>query len=138
MTTGVTTPEAETTEAAGGAEAAIRKVVNDYFVGLRDANLKSLGAAFNDLAVVCGYIGTDLYEKHVKTLYDFVLEEGPAGETFTCKIEAITIAGQTAVVTLSEHNYLGVDYATSLHLISDSNGWAIVSKLFNGTTTKAE
>jgi len=130
----VTTPEATTTETAGGADAAIRKVVNDYYVGLRDADLKSLGAAFKDFAVVCGYIDTTLYEKHVKTLYDFVLEEGAAGEKFTCKIDALTIAGDTAVVTLNEHDYLGVDYTTSLHLISDTDGWGIASKLFNGTT----
>jgi len=139
MTTSATAPEVAAPEGVANEEAAIRKVVNDYYVGLRDADLVSLGKAFNDLAVVCGYIETELFEKHVKTLYDYVLAEEPPskkGDPFTCKIDAIAVAGKTAVVTLAEHDYLGYDYTTSLHLIRDENGWSIVSKLFNGTATK--
>jgi hypothetical protein len=136
--TSVSTPEAKATKSVAGAEAAIRKVVNHYYVGLRDADLTSLGRAFNDLAVVCGYIETELFEKHVKTLYDYVLSEEPPskkGDPFKVDITAISIAGKTAVVTIEEHDYLGYDYKTSLHLIQDPNGWSIVSKLFDGTKT---
>jgi hypothetical protein len=126
---------------ATGAEAAIREVVEKYYVGLRDADLVSLGEAFNDLAVVCGYIGTDLYLKHVKTLYDFVLSEPPpskTGEPFKCDVTSVEITGDTATVTLAEHDYLGDDYTTYLHLIREqTTGWSIVSKLFNGTPAKA-
>ena len=124
---------------AVGAEADIRKVVEHYYVGLRDANLTSLGAAFNDLAIVCGYMGKELFLKHVKTLYDYVLSEEPPskkGELFTCEVKLIEIAGETAAVTLAEHNYLGYDYTTYLHLIRDESGWSIVSKLFDGRPTK--
>lgn len=140
MTTSATTPEAPASDAATSDDAAIRKVVNDYYVGLRDGDLVSLGKAFNDLAVVCGYIETELYVKHVKTLYDYVVSDEPpskTGDPFKCQIEAIQIAGKTAVVTLAEHDYLGYDYTTSLHLIRDETGWSIVSKLFNGTPTPA-
>ena len=139
MTTSAT--ETSTSGQAAGQEEAIKKVVNDYYVGLRDGDLVSLGKAFNDLAVVCGYIETELFEKHVKTLYDYVLAEEPPskkGDPFTCDIQSIAIAGKTAVVTLAEHNYLGYDYSTSLHLICDADGWSIVSKLFNGTPTTAK
>jgi len=138
--TSATTPEAPASEAATGDDTAIRKVVNDYYVGLRDADLASLGKAFNDIAVVCGYIEAELFVKHVKTLYDYVVGNEPPskkGDPFKCQIDAIRIAGKTAVVTLTEHNYLGYDYATSLHLIRDETGWSIVSKLFNGTPTPA-
>ena len=74
----MTTSATETsTSGQAGQEEAIKKVVNDYYVGLRDGDLVSLGKAFNDLAVVCGYIETELFEKHVKTLYDYVLAEEP-------------------------------------------------------------
>jgi hypothetical protein len=129
-----------TAKDAVGAEAAIRKVVELYYVGLRDADLASLGAAFNDLAIVCGYMGTELFLKHVKTLYDYVLSEEPPskkGEPFKCDVTSIEIAGDTAAVTLAEHDYLGYDYTTYLHLICDETGWSIVSKLFNGTPAKA-
>ena len=63
-------------------------------------------------------------------------DEPPSkGDPFTCDIQSIAIAGKTAVVTLAEHDYLGYDYSTSLHLICDTDGWSIVSKLFNGTPT---
>jgi putative lumazine-binding protein len=128
-----------TTEApATTAEAAIKQVVHDYYVGLRDADLVSLGKAFDDLAVVCGYIETELFVKHVKTLYDYVLSEEPPskkGDPFTCDITSLAISGKTAVVTLAEHDYLGYDYTTYLHLIDDGTGWSITSKLFNGTAT---
>ena len=138
--TSTTSPEAAPAEAASaGDDTAIRKVVDHYYVGLRDADLQSLGLAFHDLAVVCGYMGTELFVKHVKTLYDFVLsEESPSkkGDPFTCKIDSISIAGGTAVVALIEQDYLGYDYATSLHLLRDDAGaWSIVSKLFDGTQT---
>ena len=114
MTTSAT--ETSTPGQAAGQEEAIKKVVN-YYVGLRDGDLVSLGKAFNDLAVVCGYIETELFEKHVKTLYDYVLAEEPPskkGDPFACDIQSIAIAGKTAVVTLAEHDYLGYDYSTSL------------------------
>jgi hypothetical protein len=128
----------EQAKAAGGADAAIREVVERYYVGLRDGDLKSLGAAFNDLAVVCGYIGSEMFVKHVKTLYDYVLAEEPPskkGDRFTCEVKSIEIVGETAVVTLAEHDYLGYDYTTYLHLIRDENGWSIFSKLFDGRPT---
>jgi Putative lumazine-binding len=136
MTTSATSARGAKSAAAAEAEAAIRKVVEQYYVGLRDADLKSLGAAFNDLAIVCGYIGPDLYVKHVKTLYDYVLGDEPPskkGDSFTCDVTSIEIAGDTAAVTLEEHNYLGYDYTTYLHLIRDDTRWSIVSKLFEGT-----
>jgi putative lumazine-binding protein len=139
--TSTTSPEAAPAEAptSAGDDAAIRKVVEHYYVGLRDANLQSLGLAFDDLAVVCGYMGTELFVKHVKTLYDFVVsEESPSkrGDPFTCKIDSISLSGGTAVVALTEQDYLGYDYATSLHLLRDETGaWSIVSKLFDGTPT---
>jgi hypothetical protein len=135
-----TSTDTPTTEGAKDADPAIRKVVDLYYVGLRDADLTSLGAAFNDLAVVCGYIGTELFLKHVKTLYDYVLSETPPskkGDPFTVDVKSIEVAGQTATVTLAEHDYLGYDYTTYLHLIRDDTGWSIVSKLFDGTPTKS-
>jgi hypothetical protein len=134
-----TSVEEPKAKGAGGAEAAIREVAERYYVGLRDADLKSLGAAFNDLAVVCGYMGTELFLKHVKTLSDYVLAEEPPskkGDRFTYEVKSIEIAGETAAVTLAEHDYLGYDYTTYLHLIRDENGWSIVSKLFDGRPTK--
>jgi len=134
-----TSVDVPATKGAQDAEAAIRKVVELYYVGLRDADLTSLGAAFNDLAVVCGYMGAELFLKHVKTLYDFVLSEEPPskkGDPFTCEVKSIEIAANTAIVTLAEHDYLGYDYTTYLHLIRDETGWSIVSKLFNGTPMK--
>ena len=140
MTSTTSAPEAATSEVPAGDDAKIREVVKRYYVGLRDGDLQSLGQAFDDLAVVCGYMGSELFMKHVKTLYDFVVSEEPPskkGDPFTCEVDSITIAGGTAVVTLTEHDYLGYDYATSLHLMRDEAGaWSIVSKLFDGTPTK--
>jgi hypothetical protein len=141
MTTSVSASDTAASGPSPGEEEAIREVVNDYYVGLRDGSVVSLGKAFNDLAVVCGYIETELFEKHVKTLYDYLLAEEPPskkGDRFTCEVESIAITGKTAVVTLAEHDYLGYDYSTSLHLIRDEAGWSIVSKLFNGTATKGD
>jgi hypothetical protein len=139
MSSTTISPGAATPEAAAGDEAAIREVVNHYYVGLRDGDLRSLGQAFDDLAVVCGYIDTELFQKHVKTLYDYVASQEPPskkGDPFTCDVKSIAIAGGTAVVTLAEHDYLGYDYTTSLHLLRDETGaWSIVSKLFDGVPT---
>lgn len=139
--TSTTSPEAAPSEMAAGDDAAIREVVKHYYVGLRDGDLQSLGQAFNDLAVVCGYMGSELFMKHAKTLYDFVVSEAPPskkGDPFTCEVDSLTVAGGTAVVMLTERDYLGYDYATSLHLVRDETGaWSIVSKLFEGTPTKA-
>jgi Putative lumazine-binding len=136
MTTSATSAETAGPRTDTDDEKAIREVVQRYYVGLRDANLSSLGEAFDDLAVVCGYIGTDLYVKHVKTLYDFVVENEPpskTGDHFRCEVKSIEVNGGTAVVTLAEHDYLGVDYTTSLHLVrGEQDAWAIVSKLFDG------
>ena len=138
MTTSTTSPGATTADPAA-TDAAIREVVERYYVGLRDGDLASLGKAFDDLAVVCGYIGDELFVKHVKTLYDYVASEEPPskkGDRFTCDTRSIAVAGGTAVVTLAEHDYLGYDYTTSLHLVRDETGaWSIVSKLFEGVPT---
>jgi hypothetical protein len=140
MATSTTSPGTTTPDTTGGADKAIRDVVEKYYVGLRDGDLASLGQAFDDLAVVCGYIGGDLYIKHVKTLYDYVVSDEPPskkGDQFTCDIRSIALAGGTAVVELAEHDYLGYDYTTSLHLVRDATGtWSIVSKLFDGVPTK--
>jgi hypothetical protein len=140
MTSTTSAPEAATSEGPAGDDAKIREVVKRYYVGLRDGDLQSLGQAFDDLAIVCGYMGSELFMKHVKTLYDFVVSEEPPskkGDPFTCEVVSITTAGGTGVVALTEHDYLGYDYTTSLHLMRDETGaWSIVSKLFDGTPTK--
>jgi hypothetical protein len=70
-----------------------------------------------------------------------VLSEDPPskkGDPFTCQVKSIEIAGQTASVTLAEHDYLGYDYTTYLRLIRDQDGWSITSKLFEGQPTRKQ
>jgi hypothetical protein len=125
---------------------AIKEKINYYVEGLRNGDVATLMKAFRDEAVVCGYIDTESFVQPVSYLYRFVLANpSPAsqGQRYLCEITDIQVVGNVAVATVSEVNYLGVDYMTTFHLIHlpDAGdgmrpaGWWIVSKLFEGITS---
>lgn len=125
----------------------IRSTVGHYATGLQKGDVTALMEAFSDDAVVCGYIGEEGFVKPVTFLYRFVLDNPSPesqGEQIDWKIVDLQVAGDAAIVVLSELNYLGYDYATTLHLIhlgdtdAGSARWWIVSKLFQGEPTSAK
>jgi hypothetical protein len=128
------------------ADRGIRSAVGHYATGLQKGDITALMTAFSDDAVVCGYIGDEGFVKPVTFLYRFVLDNPSPesqGEQIDWKIVDLRVAGDAAIVVLSERNYLGYDYATTLHLIhlgdtdAGSPRWWIVSKLFQGEPTSA-
>lgn len=127
---------------------AIKAKIQYYADGLRNGNIATLMKAFRDEAVVCGYIDSESFVQPVSYLYRFVLaNQSPAalGQRYECEITEMLAVGNAATVTVSEVNYLGVDYMTTFHLIHlpDAGdgmrpaGWWIVSKLFEGITSTA-
>lgn len=121
------------------ATAGIHKTLGIYAAGLRDGSVAQLKRAFRPQALVSGYIGEEKFVKPVAFLYAFVRKNKAAVKKSpppAPEVRAITISGNTAVVTLLEKAYLGDDYTTFLQLMQMGSRWWIVSKLFNGTPAK--
>jgi hypothetical protein len=125
---------------------AIKEKIEYYVDGLRNGDIGTLMKAFRDEAVVCGYIDTESFVQPVSYLYRFVLANKPPaelGQRYECEITDMQVVGHAATVTVSEVNYLGVNYMTTFHLIHlpDAGdhmrpaGWWIVSKLFEGISS---
>ena len=118
--------------------AGIEATVAKYAQGLADGDVATLMQAFDDNAVVCGYVGDEGFMKPVTYLYRFILQNGAGKPSYRWHLGDIVVSGRVAIATVYEEQYLGDDYVTSLHLIKiddldEGERWWIVSKLFRGT-----
>ena len=114
-------------------EQRIREVIAHYADGMRTHDVGTLKRAFNEVAILCGYLGDDLIAGPIAALYGWVEENpGPAatGDPYRCEILRIEITGRTAAATIRETDLHGgvIDY---LHLLKAGNEWSIVSKLWD-------
>ena len=114
-------------------ETAIRETINFYVEGMRTHNVETLKRGFNDLAILCGYLGDELIAAPIAALYEWV-EANPApsetGEAFECSILSIEITGRVAAAKMRETapDSVFIDY---FHLLNDGSEWSIVSKLWD-------
>lgn len=114
-------------------ETAIRETINYYVEGMRTHNVETLKQGFHDQAILCGYLGDELIAAPIAGLYEWV-EANPApaetGEVFDCEILNIEITGRVASAKIRETGPEG-DFIDYFHLLNDTTGWHIVSKLWD-------
>jgi hypothetical protein len=114
----------------------VRDAVERYAAGLRDLDVDALKSVFHPDAIMSGDVDRSAFVEPIEGLYGYVRRhEEPAGDSapFDYVIHSVEIAGETALVTLTERAYLGYDYETSLQLVRSDGAWRIVSKLTSGT-----
>ena len=116
------------------AEAAVRKVLDNYAEAVYRADVETLKKTFHPAAVMNGYLGDKLL---LGTPAPFLADIGghPAmadsDAPFKTEYTAIKVSGRTATATLEENGFFGSGHFVNyFHLLYAGGEWKIVSKTF--------
>jgi hypothetical protein len=119
-------------ESLAGAElAALRSVTRDYLDGMVYVDESKLRRAFHPKCLVVGHFAGRLEYDSVDVFIDAVKagERLPAGTPYFSEIASIDIAGDTAVVKVTD-DYLGIRFTDYLTMLKHEGQWTIVNKAF--------
>lgn len=109
----------------------IRAAVQQYVDGCAAADPRLVQNAFDDDAVMWGYLGPD---RTVMSGADFaanvVATASPAGPEYSSDIHSIDVTGDVAHAVLDERGFLGANFRNYFGLIRRDGVWRIASKVF--------
>ena len=111
----------------------IRETINYYVEGMRTHTVETLKQGFHGQAILCGYLGDEMFAAPIEGLYEWVAASpapSETGEVFECSILSVEITGRVAAAKLRETGPEG-DFIDYFHLLNDGNRWQIVSKLWD-------
>ncbi|MFV0432360.1 MAG: nuclear transport factor 2 family protein [Leucobacter sp.] len=112
-------------------EQAVRDAVQKYVDGCKAADADVVRDAFDENAVMWGYLGPDYATMSGADFADNVVATAePAGTEYASEIHSITVTGDIAHAVLDERGFLGADFRNHFGLISRDGVWRITSKVF--------
>lgn len=112
-------------------ETAVRAAVQRYVDGCRAADPAAVRDAFDDNAVMWGYLGPEYTTMTGAEFADRVIAAAePAGEEYSGTIADIAVTGDIASAVLEERGFLGADFRNQFGLIRRDGVWRITSKVF--------
>jgi hypothetical protein len=118
--------------AAGGDEAAVRQVVEDYFQCLYRSDTALAAKVFHPKSQVIGYFDDKLLWLTAEQFVGFI-GKTPApeksGEAYDMKIRSLELNGATALAVV-EDLYLGRRFTDTLSLLKVDGAWSIAAKVF--------
>lgn len=112
-------------------ETAVRAAVQQYIDGCRAADPAVVRDAFDEHAVMWGYLGPDYTTMTGAEFADRVVATAePASDEYACSIRSIEVTGDIASAVLEERGFLGADFRNQFGLIRRDGVWRITSKVF--------
>jgi len=112
-------------------EAAVRAAVQKYVDGCVAADPAGVRDAFDENAIMWGYLGPDYATMSgADFAANVVATAQPAGPEYSFEIHDVTVQGDVAHAVLDEQQFLGADFRNFFGLIKRDGVWRITSKVF--------
>ncbi len=101
---------------------AVTRIIQQYIAGAKSGRGDDMKPAFHENATVYGYVGTDLIAGHIKNLFDWNDNNGPATELLS-QIASIDITETVATVRLELDNWTGLRFTDLFTLLKFDGDW---------------
>ena len=112
----------------------IEACVQLYYEGCCESNAEKIKQAFDDNAMISGYLPDGLHEMTLDDFASFVAAQQPSpkekGDDEFLEIISCEVIGETASVQIREA-YLGMIFIDSFSFLKKENIWRIYTKLFH-------
>ena len=112
----------------------IETCINIYYEGCCESDPAKIKEAFDQNAMISGYLPDGLHEMNLDEFAGFVDAQKPSpkekGEPARLEIVSIEIAGETAVARVRD-DYLGQTFLDTLSLVKLEGDWSIYNKLYH-------
>ena len=112
----------------------IEKCINLYYAGCCESDSGKIKEAFDNNAMISGYLPDGLHEMNLDEFSEFVSAQQPSpkekGDKEFLEIISCEIVGDTAIVQIREA-YLGMIFIDSFSFLKKDNTWRIYTKLFH-------
>ena len=112
----------------------IEQCINLYYEGCCESDGKKIKEAFDESAMISGYLPDGLHEMNLNDFAGFVSAQQPSpkekGDNEFLEIISSDIVGDTAIVKIREE-YLGMIFIDSFSFLKKDDTWRIYTKLFH-------
>ncbi|QIM16147.1 nuclear transport factor 2 family protein [Leucobacter insecticola] len=109
----------------------VRAAVQKYVDGCAAADPVMVRDAFDEHAVMWGYLGSDYATMSgAEFAANVIATAAPAAESYAANIHSITVTGDVAHAVLDERQFLGADFRNYFGLVRRDGTWRITSKVF--------
>ena len=112
----------------------IEKCIDLYYEGCCESNSEKIKKAFDENAMISGYLPDGLHEMNLDDFAGFVAAQQPSpkekGDEEFLEIISCDIVGDTAIVQIREA-YLGMTFIDSFSFLKKEDTWRIYTKLFH-------
>ena len=112
----------------------IENCIDVYYAGCCESDSDKIKEAFDNNAMISGYLPDGLHEMNLDEFSEFVSAQNPHQKKKVIKnfLEIISceIVGDTAIVQIREA-YLGMIFIDSFSFLKKDNTWRIYTKLFH-------
>ena len=112
----------------------IENCVDLYYEGCCESNPSKIKDAFDENAMISGYLPDGLHEMNLDEFAGFVEAQQPSpkekGDEAFLEILSCEIVGDTALVKIREA-YLGMIFIDSFSFLKKDGTWRIYTKLFH-------
>ena len=112
----------------------IEKCIDVYYAGCCESDSSKIREAFDNNAMISGYLPDGLHEMNLDEFSNFVSDQQPSpkekGDEEFLEIISFEIVGETAIVQIREA-YLGMIFIDSFSFLKKDNSWRIYTKLFH-------
>ena len=112
----------------------IESCVDLYYEGCCESDPSKIKEAFDEHAMISGYLPDGLHEMNLDEFAGFVEAQQPSpkekGDEAFLEILSCEIVGDTALVKIKEA-YLGMIFIDSFSFLKKDNKWKIYTKLFH-------
>ena len=112
----------------------IETCINIYYEGCCESDPAKIKEAFDQNAMISGYLPDGLHEMNLDEFAGFVADQQPSprekGDEEFLEIISCEIVGDTAIVQIREA-YLGMIFIDSFSFLKKDNSWRIYTKLFH-------
>ena len=112
----------------------IEDCVDLYYAGCCESDPSKIKQAFDENAMISGYLPDGLHEMNLDEFAGFVEAQQPSpkekGDEESIEIISSDIYGSTAIVMVRE-KYLGMTFVDTLSFLKKDDTWKIYTKLFH-------
>ena len=112
----------------------IEKCIDLYYSGCCESDSDKIKVAFDENAMISGYLPDGLHEMNLDDFSGFVSAQQPSpkekGDQELLEIISCEIVGDTAIVQIREA-YLGMIFIDSFSFLKKEGKWRIYTKLFH-------
>ena len=112
----------------------IKQCIDVYYAGCCESDSSKIREAFDNNAMISGYLPDGLHEMNLDEFSNFVSDQQPSpkekGDEEFLEIISCEIVGETAIVQIREA-YLGMIFIDSFSFLKKDNSWRIYTKLFH-------